>query len=601
MTRATDRLPEKQYRPPSSPPPPPPPVDYISSLKKHALLLAPPGVGKTQFIQNLTLELLGKRPQPTIIIINPQGILLERIQRLAIFAPGQPLSDRVVIIDPEDEVAPAINMFALPKERMKSYSWKDKEQLQSATFELLEYMFSSLGSELTGKQGTAFAPLMQLMFAIPDATFNTLLDILQEKPKKADGKPDEAGEFSDYQEYIQTLDDHDRRFFDNQFFTRAYAETKTQITQRVNAVGKVPAFRRMIGTPENRFDLYTLMERGSIIFVNTSKNLLGKNGSAFFGRWIMSLIIRAAYERIHDTNPRQTYILVDEASDYTDNLFEELLEKVRQFQVACLLAFQGTYQFRTSKAILSLTAVKLCGLVEHEDAQIMAPQLRTNPDFLKSLPFKERIETQFACFVRGVSEAVSKIPVDFTIFDKRPKMSDPQYEQLLKNNRERFGVRSQPPIRKPSHAIPSDPRGHVYVEVFVNDVPIQMMVDTGATSISLSRDDAKKAGINPDNLSFTRPISTANGTSYAAPTTLRTLRVDHFELNDVPAHVNNNMDGSLLGQEFLRRLPSYEMKNGILTFNWPEPPAPKPTQAPSPATPPKTVDLDVPRPKKRDW
>lgn len=118
-----------QYLPdyvPKSPPPPPPPIDYIGSLKNHALLLAPPGVGKTQFIQNLTLELLRKRPRPSIIIINSQGKLLERIQRINIFAPGQPLSENVVIIDPEDEVAPAINMFALPKDRMKSYSWKDK-------------------------------------------------------------------------------------------------------------------------------------------------------------------------------------------------------------------------------------------------------------------------------------------------------------------------------------------------------------------------------------------------------------------------------------------------------------------------------------------
>jgi hypothetical protein len=245
--------------------------------------------------------------------------------------------------------------------------------------------------------------------------------------------------------------------FDNQFFTRAYSETKIQITQRINAVVKVPAFRRMIGTPENRFDLYTLMERGSIIFVNTSKNLLGKKGSAFFGRWIMSLVIRAAYERMRDTNPRQTLILVDEASDYTDTLFEELLEKVRQFQVGCLLAFQGTHQFRASKAILSLTAVKLCGLVEHDDAQIMAPQLRTNPDFLKALLFKENVGTQFACFVRGVSQETTTVPVNFTIFDNQPQMSAPQYEQLLQNNRERFGVRAQHPAPRKHTAAPDAP------------------------------------------------------------------------------------------------------------------------------------------------
>ena len=78
---AGEYLPDYTPRPP---PPPPPPIDYIGSLKKHALLLAPPGVGKTQFIQNLTLELLRKRPQPSIIIINSQGKLLERMRRIAL-------------------------------------------------------------------------------------------------------------------------------------------------------------------------------------------------------------------------------------------------------------------------------------------------------------------------------------------------------------------------------------------------------------------------------------------------------------------------------------------------------------------------------------
>ena len=56
----------------------------------------------------------------------------------------------------------------------------------------------------------------------------------------------------------------------------------------------------------------------------------------------------------------------------------------------------------------------------------MAPQLGLkSPDFLKNLPFKEDIGTEFACYVRG--KPVSTIPVNFRIFDNQTYLECPSW------------------------------------------------------------------------------------------------------------------------------------------------------------------------------
>jgi len=110
--------------------------------------------------------------------------------------------------------------------------------------------------------------------------------------------------------------------------------------------------------------------------------------------------------------------------------------------------------------------------------------------------------------------------------------------------------------------------GHVYVEVYVNGEPIRMVVDTGATAVALSLRDAQKIGFSRSQLSFTGNVNTANGVARFAPIELHDMRIGQLVINDVKAAVGENLDVSLLGQTFLNRLTSYEMRDGTLTMSW---------------------------------
>jgi aspartyl protease family protein len=110
--------------------------------------------------------------------------------------------------------------------------------------------------------------------------------------------------------------------------------------------------------------------------------------------------------------------------------------------------------------------------------------------------------------------------------------------------------------------------GHVLLTADVNGAPIKFIVDTGATWLSLTREDARRAGIG-GVLDYSLPMMTANGPAKAAPVTLRSVRIGQLEIDDVSATVMPEDAGiSLLGQSFLQRLQGYEMRGDTLTLTW---------------------------------
>jgi aspartyl protease family protein len=85
--------------------------------------------------------------------------------------------------------------------------------------------------------------------------------------------------------------------------------------------------------------------------------------------------------------------------------------------------------------------------------------------------------------------------------------------------------------------IPADPQGHFYVEPAINGTPLQMMVDAGANLVFLSRQDARRAGINPASADFTTRAATANGVVMVAPIILKEVTIEGVVVNNVPAAV----------------------------------------------------------------
>jgi aspartyl protease family protein len=115
---------------------------------------------------------------------------------------------------------------------------------------------------------------------------------------------------------------------------------------------------------------------------------------------------------------------------------------------------------------------------------------------------------------------------------------------------------------------PTNKQGHVIVEAVINGASMNLLVDTGASLVSLTAADARAADISGAELVFDHLVNTANGTVRVARVTLREVRLGQLSVYDVPAAVLENLNVSLLGMSFLSRLQGYEMRDGKLTISW---------------------------------
>ena len=95
-----------------------------------------------------------------------------------------------------------------------------------------------------------------------------------------------------------------------------------------------------------------------------------------------------------------------------------------------------------------------------------------------------------------------------------------------------------------------------------------MIVDTGASTIVLTPEDAKSAGIDIDGLTYRVPVITANGRTVAARVRLNEVAIGPLDRKQVDALVAQPgaLTQSLLGMSFLSRLRSYEFSGDFLTL-----------------------------------
>lgn len=108
--------------------------------------------------------------------------------------------------------------------------------------------------------------------------------------------------------------------------------------------------------------------------------------------------------------------------------------------------------------------------------------------------------------------------------------------------------------------VPRQFDGHFYVTAAAGDTPLDFIVDTGATDVVLTREDAARAGIDLASLAYTGSATTANGIVRTARAHLDSFTLGTFTDRNVPVLVNEGeMDTSLLGMSYLRRFEKIEI------------------------------------------
>jgi len=108
--------------------------------------------------------------------------------------------------------------------------------------------------------------------------------------------------------------------------------------------------------------------------------------------------------------------------------------------------------------------------------------------------------------------------------------------------------------------------GEFALTAHINGARIPMVLDTGASSVVLTQEAAKAAGLPLEVLTYTVNVDTANGRMRAAAVTLDRLAVGGLTERAVPALVAqpSHLKINLLGMSFLNRLQSWEVRGDKL-------------------------------------
>ena len=406
---------------------------------EHTHIIAGSGHGKTQTLQYMIakdLDAVARRDR-SAIVIDSQGDLINTILKADVLPP-----ERIVLIDPEDIFYPVcLNLFSVGQDRLESYDPLERERLTNSIIELYDFVLGSLLSAgMTAKQSVVFRYVTRLMFHIPDATIHTLRELM------------EPGGTEKYREHIQKLDGTPRRFFETEFDSKEFVNTKTQVLRRLYGVLENQTFERMFSHPESKFDMFTEMNAGKLILINTAKSLLKEQGTEVFGRFFIALIAQAAQERatIPDWDRLPVMVYVDEAQDYFDQNIGVILSQARKYNVGMVMAHQylGQLSNGLQEAFEANTSIKLAGGVSARDARALAGQMSADPQLIHEQP-----KGTFATYVRGLTQRAVPMSFPFFILEKRPQRTKDGIEAIRQQCREAY---AEPWSPKDTHEQPPD-------------------------------------------------------------------------------------------------------------------------------------------------
>ncbi|WP_417519749.1 type IV secretory system conjugative DNA transfer family protein [Minwuia sp.] len=434
---------------------------------EHHHIIAGSGHGKTQTLQYLIghdLEAVA-RGERSVVVLDSQDDLIRTLSGLAEFAEGGALADRIVIIDPTDVEWPvSLNLFDVGIERLQGYAPLERERLTNSILELYDFVLGSLlAAEMTQKQSVIFRYVTRLMLHIPDATIHTLRELM------------EPGSEVRFAAHIDKLTGTARHFFETEFASREFEQTKKQVLRRLWGILENQTFERMFSHPRSKLDLFAEMNAGKIILINTAKDLLKEQGTEIFGRFFIAMIAQAAQERatLPERERMPTFVYVDEAADYFDRNIGIILSQARKYRVGMVLAHQylGQLEPKLQDAFAANTAIKFAGGVSAKDARALAPMLHCDPALIETRP-----RGSFAAFVRGETPNAVPLSFPFGALEDRATMPPEARQSLQARMRARYAIHHTELGRPSVDTIPADGTAD--------------MVDTDDTAGTTGTDDA---------------------------------------------------------------------------------------------------------------
>ncbi len=405
---------------------------------EHTAIIAASGTGKTVTLEAMICRHLEAPTRPGLVIIDSQGDLLKRVRRLAA------VKERLVYVDASDvERPPQLSLFDLGLTRSANADARTREAIRNGVLELYEYLLGDLLlQDMTAKQLVPFRFLCALMMEIENATLIDLRTVLDN--------------LEPYRDAVSRLPATGRRFFERDFLSPGFADSRKQLGWRLDGLLVRPSFERMFAARRSNLDLFTAMNNGEVVLVDTAKEALREEGSSLVGKYFIALTLAACLDRarIVEAERRPAYLIIDEAHEYLSGSVETLLRQARKYKVGVTLATQTIAGMKPvlRDTILGNTAIKIAAGLSERGGESLAAAMRTSADFIQGHT-RSPSGVRFACHVRNLTREAVTLHIPFGVLDRMPQMSEREAARVLARSRERLAATDAP-------SLPPAPAGH---------------------------------------------------------------------------------------------------------------------------------------------
>jgi len=369
-------------------------------------IIAPPGRGKTTLLHAMFLE--DAKRNASIIVLDSKGDLIGPLKDLAA------IKDRLVLIEPDPDFPLALNPLDIPKANV------------AHTISLLEYIFSALlEAKMTALQMTLFRSVLPaLIEVVPNATLDTFRDVIENGIGR-------------YKQHFEKLSPDKQEFFNRHFDSKTYSETRQQLVWRLQFLMTNPVIKQMFSAPKTKLDIGKEMDAGKIILIDNSKQRLGDEGSEFFGRFFVALVLAAAQQRAGrpEAEKLPCYFYIDECQNVIrrDEKISTILDECRSQKIAMIMAHQRTAQITNENVLDALANCAIRMANSDDEAKYLAPKLRCDAEFLHTLP-----RGTFATYVRDLTPKAVALKIPHTDLSRLPKITASEQADIRNKMRAMF-------------------------------------------------------------------------------------------------------------------------------------------------------------------
>jgi aspartyl protease family protein len=139
--------------------------------------------------------------------------------------------------------------------------------------------------------------------------------------------------------------------------------------------------------------------------------------------------------------------------------------------------------------------------------------------------------------------------------------------QVLQQVKRQFNAEEPMQVGKAVHILRSED-GHFRVNARVNGHSVRFLVDTGATTSTMSLRDAEAAGVEVSDSGFSVAVDTANGLAMMRRARIAELKIGDIQRSDIAILVSGDIeDLNLLGMNFLSSLSSWRVEGRELILS----------------------------------